>query len=71
VICMTVRAYAAILEINAAAGAGALAGGEHVIGHMRFGREWLRAENLVADRCRLVRVRDESLQPTLPDRRRS
>ena len=66
-----VRAYAAILGINPAAGAGALAGSEHVIGHMRFGLEWLRAENLVADCCRLVRRRDESLQPTLPDRRRS
>lgn len=39
VICMVVRAYAEILEINVAAGAGAPAGGEHVIGHMRFGHE--------------------------------
>ena len=58
----------AILEVDAAAGAGALTGGEHIIGHMRFGREWLRTRNLVADRCRLIRVRGESMQPTLPDK---
>ena len=31
---------------------GCTAGGEHGFGHMRFGREWLRTENQVADRCR-------------------
>ena len=35
---------------------------------MRFGREWLRTRNLVADRCRLIRVRGESMQPTLRDK---
>jgi len=58
VICMVVRAYAAILKINVAAGAGALP-----VASTAFGREWLRTENQVADRCRLVRVRDESPQP--------
>ena len=61
------REDVAILEVDAAAGPSALSSREHVIGHMRFAREWLRARNLVGDRCRVIRVPGESMEPTLPD----
>lgn len=58
----------AILEVDAVAGPDALSRRKHVIGHMRFTREWLRARNLVGDRCRVIRVQGESMEPTLPER---
>ena len=58
----------AILEVDTAAGAGALVGYEHVVGHRRFPRAWLQEQNLVADRCRLIRVVGESMEPTLADK---
>lgn len=61
------QAHIAIVEVDAAAGPGALVGYEHVIGDMKFPREWLRTQNLVAERCRLIRVVGESMEPTLPD----
>ena len=60
--------HIAIVEVDAAAGPGALVGYEHVIGDMKFPREWLRTQDLVAERCRLIRVVGESMEPTLPDR---
>ena len=58
----------AIVEVDTAAGAGALVGHEHVIGQMKFAREWLRAHNVIANQCRLIRVQGESMEPTLPDK---
>ena len=58
----------AIVEVDTAAGAGALVGHEHVIGQMKFTREWLRAHNVIANQCRLIRVQGESMEPTLPDK---
>ena len=60
--------HIAIVEVDVAAGPGALVGYEHVIGDMKLPREWLRTQNLVAERCRLIRVVGESMEPTLPDR---
>ena len=60
--------HIAIVEVDTAAGAGALVGYEHVIGQMKFTREWLRTQNLVTERCRLIRVIGESMEPTLPDK---
>ena len=59
------KEHIAIVEVDTAAGAGALVGYEHVIGHMKFAREWLRTQDLVAERCRLIRVIGESMEPTL------
>ena len=58
----------AILEVDTAAGAGALVGYEHVVGHRKFPRAWLHEQNLAADRCRLIRVVGESMEPTLTDK---
>lgn len=60
--------HIAIVEVDAAAGPGALVGYEHIIGHMKFPHEWLRTQDLVPDRCRLIRVTGESMEPTLPDK---
>ena len=60
--------HIAVVEVDTAAGAGALVGYEHVIGHVKFARNWLQTQNLVADRCRLIRVVGESMEPTLPDK---
>ena len=60
--------HIAIVEVDTAAGAGALVGYEHVIGHIKFPRDWLRTQDLVAERCRLIRVIGESMEPTLPDK---
>ena len=48
--------------------AGALVGYEHVVGHMKFMREWLQEQGRVAERCRLIRVTGNSMEPTLPDK---
>ena len=58
----------AILEVDTAAGAGALVSCEHVIGHRKFPRAWLQAQNLTAVLCRLIRVVGESMEPTLSDK---
>ena len=58
----------AILEVDTAAGAGALVGYEHVVGHRKFPRAWLQEQNLTADQCRLIRVVGESMEPTLSDK---
>ncbi|HEX9932699.1 MAG TPA: S24 family peptidase [Allosphingosinicella sp.] len=55
------------LEVGAAAGAGALAGGERARGHIAFDPAWLR--RLAADpkRLSLIRVEGDSMAPTLAD----
>ncbi len=58
----------AILEVDTAAGAGALVGCEHVVGYRKFPRAWLQEQNLSADRCRLIRVAGNSMEPTLADK---
>lgn len=58
----------AILEVDTAAGAGALVGSEHVVGYRKFPRAWLQEQNLNADRCRLIRVAGDSMEPTLADK---
>ena len=58
----------AILEVDTAAGAGTLVGCEHVVGYRKFPRAWLQEQNLSADRCRLIRVAGNSMEPTLADK---
>ena len=56
-----------VVEIAAAAGGGAEAGGEKVLGLRWFSREWLDRNGLDPTRCAVIRVRGESMEPTLPD----
>ena len=59
--------YVGINEINVAAGAGAVVGDEQVKRRIKFPHAWLRKHGLMADRCRIMRVTGESMEPTLPD----
>ena len=59
--------YVAILEVDTAAGAGAVVHDERVTGRMKFPVRWLRREGLSAEHCRIIRVAGESMEPTLPD----
>ena len=59
--------YVGINEINAAARAGAVVGDEQIRRRIKFPHAWLRKHGLMADRCRIMRVTGESMEPTLPD----
>lgn len=60
-------AYVPIIRIDTAAGVGAVAGHEHVTGLARFSVAWLRMHGLIANRCRVMRVTGDSMEPTLPN----
>ena len=57
--------YVSISEIDASAGPGAMVYGEDVA-MVKFPQEWLREHRLSAASCRIIRVRGESMEPTLP-----
>ena len=59
--------YVGIMEIDTAAGAGAIVHEERITGRMKFPLRWLRREGLQAEACRIIRVIGESMEPTLPD----
>ena len=56
-----------IVEFEAAAGGGAEYDSERVRGLAWFARSWLDRHGLDATRCAIIRVRGESMEPTLPD----
>ena len=56
-----------VVEFAAAAGGGGEGRGERVRGLAWFSRSWLDRLNLDATRCAIIRVRGESMEPTLPD----
>ena len=54
-------------ELAAAAGAGAMVFDETVTSRIPFRRDWLQRHDLQAAQCKIIRVRGESMEPTLPD----
>ena len=54
-------------ELQSAAGGGALDLDETVTGYTYFRVEWLRKYGLKADRCSVIGVAGESMEPTLVD----
>ena len=55
------------MEFAAAAGGGVETDGERVRELAWFARSWLDRLNPGARRCAIIRVRGESMEPTLPD----
>ena len=56
-----------ILEASLSAGHGTTAGTEDVIGNLAFRSDWLRREGIQPNSASLVRVRGDSMEPTLRD----
>ena len=57
----------AVHRLQAAAGSGALDLDETVKSYAYFRHEWLSRQGLVADRCSIIGVMGESMEPTLPE----
>ena len=57
----------AVHRLQTAAGSGALDLDETVKGYAYFRHEWLSRRGLVAERCSIIGVRGESMEPTLPE----
>ena len=56
-----------ISQIESAAGAGATVQDEHVLTKVNFPARWLFERGLRPSSCRFIRVKGESMEPTLPD----
>ena len=56
-----------VVELEAATGSDSDVASEEVAGHVWFGREWLDMHGLHPRHCAVIRVRGESMEPTLPD----
>jgi len=56
-----------VVELAAAAGGGADAASEEVVGRLWFRRDWLDRRGLDPARCAVIGVTGESMEPTLPD----
>ena len=56
-----------VIELDAAAGSGSDELGERVVGRVWFRRDWLDGHGLDPTQCRVIGVRGESMEPTLPD----
>ena len=54
-------------RLQSAAGSGALDLDEEIKTYTYFRHEWLSRHGLIADRCRIIGVIGESMEPTLPD----
>ena len=59
--------FVRINQIIASAGHGVFVIHERVVGERPFARDWLQAEKLRPDRCRIIKVHGESMEPTLLD----
>ncbi len=57
----------AVHRLQAAAGGGALDLDETVKSYAYFRHEWLSRQGLFADRCSIIGVMGESMEPTLPE----
>ena len=60
-----VRRYAD--DVRLAAGSGTTVENENVVGHVAFRRDWMRGHRLRAERCSLVDVTGDSMEPELFD----
>ena len=56
-----------VMELDTAAGAGAVVDFERVKDWIKFRRSWLRKNGLVASQCKVLGVKGESMEPTLVD----
>ncbi|WP_425155528.1 S24 family peptidase [Candidatus Palauibacter sp.] len=56
-----------VLEIAAAAGAGAMVYEEEPVGVLKFRTAWMRRRGLARDKCEVIGVKGDSMHPTLPD----
>lgn len=56
-----------VRELRAAAGGGTAAVDETVTGYLAFRRDWLDENGLTPTQCIVIRVKGESMEPTLPD----
>ena len=56
-----------VMELDTAAGAGAVVDFERVKDRIRFRRSWLRKHGLVASQCKVIGVKGTSMKPTLVD----
>ena len=56
-----------VMELDTAAGAGAVVDFERVKDRIRFRQSWLRKHGLVARQCKVIGVKGTSMEPTLAD----
>ncbi len=56
-----------VMELDTAAGSGAVVDFERVKDRIRFRRSWLRKHGLVARQCKVLGVKGTSMEPTLVD----
>ena len=56
-----------VMELDTAAGTGAVVDFERVKDRIRFRRSWLRKHGLVARQCKVIGVKGTSMEPTLTD----
>ena len=56
-----------VRRLQTAAGSGALDLDEEVKTYAYFREEWLKRRGLVAEKCNIISVMGESMEPTLPD----
>ena len=56
-----------VMELDTAAGAGAVVDFEQVKDRIRFRQSWLRKHGLVARQCKVIGVKGTSMEPTLAD----
>ena len=56
-----------VMELDTAAGAGAVVDFERVKDRIRFRQSWLRKHGLVAHQCKVIGVKGTSMEPTLVD----
>ena len=60
--------FIGITEIDGSAGPGAVVYHEGISSQAKFPRRWLSDHGLTARSCRVIRVKGESMEPTLPNR---
>ena len=58
--------YVEVHEVEAAAGSGRLIEDTPVKGHVAFQRDWLKRHRINPNRCTVIRVDGDSMEPTLP-----
>ncbi len=56
-----------VMELDTAAGAGAVVDFERVKDRIRFRQSWLRKHGLVARQCKVIGVKGTSMEPTVVD----
>ena len=59
--------HISVFEVDAAAGIGALNETEQVVSYVAFRPDWLKKHGLDPNKCAIIRVKGESMEPTLLD----